>query len=177
MRWLHFGCGPNKLPAPWENHDRDIDIARPLPFESSTARYIFAEHVIEHVPFVEGMAFLSECRRVLEPGGVLRFSFPDVTRFTSEWQVTEYCRYLIACRRAAGAGRADVFRYIISGSGHRACWTGDMAWAVLIALGFTASARPDYGQSFYTQDLRDIDGHHKTSPVALLETSIFEATK
>lgn len=171
--WLHLGCGPNKLPAPWENHDRDVDIARPLPFDDGSARFIFAEHVIEHVPFVDGMAFLSECRRVLEPGGVLRLSFPDVTRFTHQSAVDDYCRRWPRCK-----DRAGVFRYIMLGSGHRACWTADVAHAAALAVGFRLSHSQllYYGASHHPE-LAAIDGHHKTSPVAELETTVIEATK
>lgn len=175
MRRLHFGCGPNRLPAPWENFDRDVNIAQPLPFEDSSAAFIFAEHVIEHVPFLEGMGFLRECLRVLVPGGVLRFAFPDVTRFESFQQTDEYLLFLKARnRRAATIG--DVFRFILLDNGHRACWTKDSGCAAAFAIGFGRVRVEQYGQSI-NPELSGIDGHHRTSPVALLETTVLEATK
>lgn len=176
MRRLHFGCGRNLLPAPWENHDRDVNIAQPLPFEAGCAAYVCAEHVIEHVPFVDGMGFLRECWRVLEPGGVLRFAFPDVTRFVNTADVDAYLGFLSSRnRRAQGIG--DVFRYIMLASGHRSCWTRDVGTAAAFAVGFAQVHAPNYGASFCSPALRDIDGHHKSSPVAILETTVLEAKK
>lgn len=48
MRKIQFGCGGNKLDG-WENYDRDVNISKPLPFEDNSIRFIFAEHVLEHV--------------------------------------------------------------------------------------------------------------------------------
>lgn len=175
MRQLHFGCGPNKLPAPWENFDREVDIAKPLPFDAGAAKYIFAEHVIEHVPFIDGMQFLSECRRVLAPGGVLRFAFPDVTRILNEHHVQQYCLFLKTLNRRA-EGRGDVFRFIMLGSGHRATWTKDTAMAACSAVGFEHFQHLPYGSSTALA-MTNIDGHHKGSPVATLETTVVEATR
>lgn len=177
MRRLHFGCGPNRLPEPWENFDKDVDIRRDLPFATESAALIFAEHAIEHVPFVEGLGFLRECWRVLEPGGVLRFGFPDVTRFVFDRDVEDYLTFLRALRpKFIFEGRAAVFRFIMSGSGHMSCWTRSMAEAAVLAVGFTSSSAHHYGTS-QTPDLHGIDGHHKTSRVASIETTVLEAKK
>lgn len=79
--FLNFGAGPNQLPAPWQNLNAEHDIRKPLQFEDASAQLILAEHVIEHAQFSQGYGFLSECVRVLAPGGVLRLGFPDVSRF------------------------------------------------------------------------------------------------
>lgn len=179
MRRLHFGCGPNRLPEPWENFDRDVDITQPLPFPTESARVIFAEHVLEHVPFLEGMCFLYECRRVLEPGGVLRFSFPDVTRFADSSSVATYAEFLrsqLCIGIAEGRERSSVFRFILLGSRHRSGWTRELGEAAAIAVNFARVDSSRYGESFYPV-LRGIDGHHKTSSVAILETTVLEAKK
>ncbi len=178
MRRLHFGCGPNRLPEPWENFDRDVDITQPLPFPSSSARFIFAEHVLEHVPFLEGMCFLYDCCRVLEPGGILRFAFPDVTRLALSADVVTYAEFL---RKRLGIRhglepRAEVFRFILLGSGHRSGWTRELGEAASLAVGFSFVNAASYGESIY-KDLQGIEAHHKTSPVAILETTILEANK
>lgn len=176
MRQLHFGCGPNRLPAPWENFDREVDIRRDLPFPTESARFIFAEHVIEHVEFVHGLAFLRECWRVLEPGGVLRFGFPDVTRFVFEADVKAYLNFLSMVSHGGHSGRSDIYRFIMSGSGHRSCWVRSMAEAAVVAVGFSSVGACEYATST-RKELVGIDGHHKTSPVAIIETTVLEAKK
>jgi SAM-dependent methyltransferase len=61
--------------------------------------YVFSEHMIEHVPYKEGLFMLSEACRVLKPGGRIRIGTPDVGRIVglltdtkSESQI-EYVRW------------------------------------------------------------------------------------
>lgn len=57
--------------------DVSWDITRELPFPDGSAEAVMHEHVIEHLPFEQGLALARECFRVLQPGGVLRISCPD----------------------------------------------------------------------------------------------------
>jgi predicted SAM-dependent methyltransferase len=85
---LNLGCGHRPLPG-FVNVDAArgphvqvvADLCRPLPFPEASCTAVFCEHVIEHLPREAALPFLSECRRVLEPGGVLRVSTPDAERF------------------------------------------------------------------------------------------------
>jgi SAM-dependent methyltransferase len=176
-RLLHFGCGPNKIGRPWENYDQEVDIRRPLPFPDLSASYIFAEHVIEHVHFHEGLHFLRQCRRVLEPGGVLRFSFPDVTRFCSA-NIDLYLEFICSLGRA-GATPADAYRFVLEGSGHLSCWTEAIGIVSTLAAGF-AAVEPAQGYGRSKHGLLDgIDGHHlsATLAAATIETTVLEAKK
>jgi predicted SAM-dependent methyltransferase len=58
-----------------------LDATQPFPFPDGSFRYIFSEHVIEHLPYESALAMLRECHRVLEPGGRLRIATPDLERF------------------------------------------------------------------------------------------------
>ncbi len=183
-RYIQLGCGQNPLPSPWENYDREVNIEKKLPFPDGSARFIFAEHLIEHVPLAAGLAFIAECRRVLEPGGVLRLAFPDVSRFLEseldntrcELRIERYCAFLTD-HGVPNAGMADVFRHIVQGSGHRAIWSLTTAWAVLIAAGLTPRECL-YGDSDVTE-LRNVERHHFSvgDSVAIAETTILEAIK
>ncbi len=177
-RRLHLGCGPHALESPWENFDREVDITKPLPFDDDSAEYIFAEHVIEHVPFPSAMRFLRECYRVLHGGGVLRVSFPDVGNF-NDANTPLYQEFMRSIsRRAESVG--DVARFILEGSGHQAAWTATTGQAALFAVGFPpfdVFVR-HYGRSPHVV-LDGIDGHHLTSSLtaATIETTVLEATK
>lgn len=80
---LHIGSGSVALPG-WINIDIrplpgvDVvqDVTQGLPF--TEARFIFAEHFIEHLPFEDAARFLRECRKVLAEDGVLRLSTPNL---------------------------------------------------------------------------------------------------
>lgn len=173
-RRLQFGCGPRHLPAPWENFDRDVDIRKPLPFPDSSAQFVLAEHVIEHIPFAEGLHFLAECHRVLEPGGVLRLGFPDITRIdTLEPYAGLLRKHGIHVKTVE-----EVWLSILTEWGHQSCWTRDMAMRSLRAAGFDCANPRPYWASNYSE-LNEIELHHITVgwDVATNETTVIEALK
>ena len=61
-----------------------IDLARPLPFPSSSYDGVLATEVLEHLP--SHAAILAEVGRILKPGGVFIFSTPNIHRLSSRWQ-------------------------------------------------------------------------------------------
>lgn len=183
--FLHFGAGPNQLPEPWQNLGGDHDIRKPLRFGSGSASGIFAEHVLEHVPFLAGMGFLGECWRVLDAGGVVRLAIPDAARFVREfdhqswrfnWSSREYADGLSI---RGSLGSREAVTQLLTGYGHQSAWTVATLAAALLACGFEEVYRCNYGSTPRPTGLSGIDGHHKAVglQVATLETSILEARK
>jgi predicted SAM-dependent methyltransferase len=58
-----------------------LDCDKPFPFEDGSFAYVFSEHMIEHIPYTTACRMLSECHRVLKPGGKIRISTPDLDVF------------------------------------------------------------------------------------------------
>lgn len=174
-RFLHLGCGPWKLPEPWENHDQDMDITCPLPLPDQSVRYILCEHTIEHVTFIQGWNFLLECHRVIEDNGILRLSFPDVTRINPE-NFEPYAQFLEQ-KKGQKHQLYDVYRSVFTGWGHQSCWTKGMAMRVMQAIGFNPISC-HYGESKHPE-LHGIDHHHQSVGVktAVLETTVIEARR
>ncbi len=87
---LHLGCGPVVLPG-WLNADIKprhaeqtyLDVTERFPFDEATFDYILSEHMIGDLTYEEGGIMLSECFRVLRPGGCLRISTPSLARLAS----------------------------------------------------------------------------------------------
>ena len=85
---VNVGCGPFVLPGfvnvDLFRHSPDIvpwDCRWSLPFADGAVLGIRAEHFFEHLEArEEAPAFLADCLRVLQPGGVLRIIVPDVAR-------------------------------------------------------------------------------------------------
>jgi predicted SAM-dependent methyltransferase len=95
---LHLGCGGERK-AGWINVDLlgdPVDLAwnltKPLPFDSASIAAIFHEHLLEHLPLTAGDAFMQECHRVLQPGGILRVGIPDAGRLLVSYATDQ--RYL-----------------------------------------------------------------------------------
>lgn len=54
------------------------DCRASLPFADNSVKIIFTEHFFEHIDYIDDVpSFLSECYRVLMPGGVIRIIVPD----------------------------------------------------------------------------------------------------
>jgi len=86
---LNVGCGSHCIDG-FLNVDIDAradaytDITRPLPFPNSSFAGIFCEEVLEHVNKNTGQQMLTECWRVLKPGGVLRITTPSLEYFAQK---------------------------------------------------------------------------------------------
>lgn len=65
----------NVIPA--VNVDYVCDAARRLPFRGGTFEVVYASHVLEHIPWYNTEAVLTEWLRILAPGGRLEIWVPD----------------------------------------------------------------------------------------------------
>lgn len=94
---VNVACGPLALPGfvnldLYATHPEVVlwDCRRRLPFAEGTVAGLRAEQFFEHLETREEVPdFLSECRRVLAPGAVLRIVVPDAGRY-----LAAYCRSL-----------------------------------------------------------------------------------
>jgi predicted SAM-dependent methyltransferase len=84
-RLLNLGCGHRFHPA-WINIDRVAsdrgilahDLTRGIPLPDASVDGVYHSHLFEHLRPYEGRFLLSECYRVLVPGGVVRVAVPDL---------------------------------------------------------------------------------------------------
>lgn len=67
--------------ADGESHFTQLDIADPLPFGDACVDWVYAEHLIEHVPPAVARGWLAEVKRILVPGGLLRLTTPDLAKY------------------------------------------------------------------------------------------------
>lgn len=177
---IHLGCGPLRLEG-WVNVDLErfpavdvlCDARRPLPFRS--ARYVFAEHFLEHLDLDDAIALLAECRRILAPEGVVRLTTPNLdwvwaTAYASRWQATSETTAAIDPARwahgAAAACDALELNKAFRGWGHRFLFNRAMLEETLRLAGFAdvvwcayrESAHPELaGLELHPRD-RDLAG-------------------
>ena len=82
---VQLGAGVQALPG-WFNTDLQpappavhyLDSTARFPFADASLDYVFSEHHIEHIPWDRAQFMLSECYRVLKPGGGLRIATPSL---------------------------------------------------------------------------------------------------
>lgn len=167
---LHLGCGPVSLDG-WVNVDNqpyggvDVvwDLSLGLPF--SGARYIFAEHFLEHLSLDQGSSFLERCRAALEDAGTLRLSTPNLDWV---WTVSYHPRRA-GTPATEEADRQSVWECIITnrafrGWGHQFLYNAQMLEAALERAGFATVRFERYGQSS-DPVLQNIE-HHEPYPDA-----------
>jgi len=64
--------------AKWKVQPVVHDLTKRLPFEDNSVSAVYASHLFEHLYLADAQKLLSECRRVLLPGGVIRLVVPDL---------------------------------------------------------------------------------------------------
>ena len=82
---LNLGCGDH-FHEDWVNVDLvarhkqviQADLNRGIPFEDGKFAFVYHSHVLEHLTPEQARKFLTECHRVLQPGGTLRIVVPDL---------------------------------------------------------------------------------------------------
>jgi predicted SAM-dependent methyltransferase len=87
-RKLQIGAGPSQseewlttdLLAKLRRKTVYLDATKPFPFPDASLDYVFSEHMIEHIPFLDACHMLRECHRVLKPGGGIRLATPDLAQ-------------------------------------------------------------------------------------------------
>ena len=93
VRRLNWGCGP-KPQAGWLNADQrpapGVDlcggIRDGLPLPDESLEYIVSIHALQELPYLDVVPALQDLRRILQPGGVLRLSLPDLDRGIAAYQ-------------------------------------------------------------------------------------------
>ena len=81
IRKLQIGSGTNLLEG-WLNTDYSLtspeavflDATKPFGFKDGTFDFVFSEHQIEQLGYLEAVSMLGECFRVLKPGGAIRLA-------------------------------------------------------------------------------------------------------
>jgi predicted SAM-dependent methyltransferase len=104
LKYLNVGCG-NKFHSDWVNIDMvsghpdviEYNILSGLPFPSDCFEVVYHSQVLEHIPKEKAADFLTECFRVLKPGGMIRIVLPDLENIVKEYQ-----KYLELCLAQPG---------------------------------------------------------------------------
>jgi len=136
---VNFGCGGHKL-AGWENHDLEVDIRQPLPYEDSSVDFVLAEHVLEHVTMHEGFIFLEEVFRILKPSGVAQILVPDVTKIRKNKNhpyFDSYLKFYQSNKWTDGTYKSSIIAMAFNYC-HMALWTEELLLCVMDSIGYNA---------------------------------------
>ncbi|HEY1949509.1 MAG TPA: methyltransferase domain-containing protein [Bryobacteraceae bacterium] len=151
---MHLGCGPN-LKDGWVNIDLNVladvtlDVRERLPFADGAFSRIYSEHFYEHFNYPRDITHLiSECYRVLEPGGLHSFGVPDGGAVLRHYTTREYADHAAAqlywnpkwCQT-----QMDHVNYCMRQNGeHRWYYDEETMGRLLQSVGFEAIQRREF---------------------------------
>jgi SAM-dependent methyltransferase len=142
VRRLNWGCGEHPEPG-WINSDVkqlpgieiSCDIREGLPLQNDSIDYIASIHALPEVPYRDLPAVLSELRRVLKPGGVIRLGLPDLERGIKAFLENDRDYFLVPDEDAATIGGKLVTQLVWYGWS-RSLFTEDFTEELLRKAGF-----------------------------------------
>lgn len=94
---INLGSGQRPFGPGWTNVDTQArwspdviaDGASMPMFEDSSADMIVLHHVLEHFGCGEGLGMLTECYRILRPGGSLIITVPNMRELVKGWATSK----------------------------------------------------------------------------------------
>jgi predicted SAM-dependent methyltransferase len=193
VKKLQIGSGENFLEG-WINSDIDpcsdnkiyLDASKSFPFEDSTFDYVFSEHMIEHITYQEGFNMLSECYRILIPGGKIRVATPDLQFLFELYKLNkselqnEYIKWSVKKSNIPGVTAfADTFviNKFFSGWEHKFIYDEKALRYTLLKIGFTGIKKCHLNESD-DELLRGLENENRMPAGFLeLETIVLEGTK
>lgn len=153
---LNLGCGPHIYDG-WVNADDyapkrrmrqrnfrpnwTLDITRPWRCADDYWDGIFTEHVIEHVTYAEAVGVLRECFRTLKPGGWIRISVPNLSKY-----VKYYLGEIAEDQFYPFPNRALALSFLTQMHLHKSTWNADLLTKVLSEVGFTSASEVSFGK-------------------------------
>lgn len=157
------------------------DCRKSLPFPDVSVRGIFCEHFFEHIDYTEEVPyFLSECHRVLKPGGVIRIVVPDVERYlraycSGGWEELARIRPLDAERRDFHNFTYNTPMELINevfrqGYTHKYAYDYQTLQFLLLKYGFSTVTRQEFGNTMMEDPCLD-------EPTRRTESLYVEAVK
>lgn len=93
LPYLNLGCGSH-YNEDWVNVDFvstgagviGHNLKNGIPFNDNSFEVVYHSHVLEHFTKHDGKKFLTECYRVLKPGGIIRVAIPDLQKIIEQYQ-------------------------------------------------------------------------------------------
>lgn len=195
VRKIHLGCG-GRIFSGWLNTDVNIyadcylDLKNKLPFPDQSVDFIYSEHVLEHLEYLEAKNLLKECYRVLKPNGVIRTALPDLDFFIQGLKDEGNKKYqdFIRQKRLTYEKLANLpanintmLNFIFFYCGHKYVYQDKTFIALLASLGFKNIKKAAVGQSDFFE-LNNLETDPRKRPLDdlqfwLMQTMSLEARK
>ena len=155
VRRLNWGCGGHFAEG-WINCDRSLTgphvhmlcdiVSDGIPATSDSFDYAVSVHALQEIPFDMLIPVLSELRRVLKPGGVLRLCLPDARKAIDAYVRGDANHFVVPDEDFKSLGGKFIAHMLWYGHS-RVMFTGDFIEELLLRTGFAAVEHCRHGQT------------------------------
>lgn len=153
VRRLHWGCGPI-TPYGWVNSDLQAgpgidvvaDIRAGLPLPDDSFDYVVSIHALPELAYSDLDRALSELRRVLKPGGVLRLALPDLDKAIAAYTAGDIDYFLIPDEVVKSLAGKMIVQLLWYGRS-RSMFTVEFATELLTRTGFSSIQKYPFRQT------------------------------
>jgi predicted SAM-dependent methyltransferase len=181
--WLNVGLFSDKR-LPYGTLKREgarailhFDMTVGIPVPNNQIRFIYASHFIEHLSLAHGTAFFRECCRILQPGGRIRITTPDLGLWLENYVADEKAFFDSFYAEFQSfpdlKTKGEILVGQIQGWGHQWLYDFDSLSEVMSRAGFAAVCRSRYHESSFPE----IEKLEPDEPGRVLETLYVEAQK
>ena len=124
-----------------------LNVGKRFPLKSDSVSAIFSSHMLEHLPPQVAENCLSECFRILKPGGVIRSCVPDLDYYVEQYRQNDPEPFVDA-----------LFQTLENSGKNRHYWMYNESSLIraLLALGFSRASRKEFQQGD-CPNLADLD--------------------
>lgn len=157
----------------------NFDLTNGIPASDNSLEVVYHSHMLEHLTNNEGIEFLRECNRVLQPGAIMRLLVPDLESFSKKY-VEGDDFFFDAYRKEALDNdsnlyptRGAIFMGMLHNHGHKMGYDFDTLQYVLKQTGFTNVKKTMFQESQLT-DIQEIEPY---APLRAAESLCIECIK
>lgn len=125
-----------------EHGTRFANVVRRIPHADESVDLVYSSHMLEHLDPPEARAFLTEVRRVLVPGGILRLAVPDlrglVHKYIASGDADVFIRSTFLARKRPVTVREKLRWLMVGDREHSWMYDGDSLVKLLATMEFEA---------------------------------------
>lgn len=155
----------------WDPRIHLHDLTRPFPWPDASVDVVYTSHTLEHFAREAGLTFLTECRRVLKAGGILRIVVPDLQHWVREYTegrmaAEAFVESIGVLYRLSGNPIKDRLASFIQYP-HRCLYDTPALLRIVTGLGFEARSRAGFDSGI--PDIRVIEMEEQTRNAVVVE--------
>ncbi|CAG2148885.1 class I SAM-dependent methyltransferase [Cupriavidus numazuensis] len=138
----------------------NLDLKEGIPAHDGSLDLVYHSHMLEHLGYLDGIAFIQECYRVLAPGGKMRILVPDLELWAKAYLSSDRFfleEYQKVLDKDLYVTDAAIFMGMLHNHDHKCGYDFKTLTWVLERAGFAGIRRTLYASSVYIENVSEIE--------------------